>query len=89
MVIHHYNGQWWGESDKGAATCIEMAHEKKLSVMVKPHLWIEHGGYTGAFTLTSESDWKLWEDSYKEYILHYANIADGMKAELFCIGTEL
>ena len=89
VIRHNYNGQWWGESDIGATACIEMAHKKNLAVMIKPHLWIKHGEYTGAFTLASEKDWKLWEDSYREYILHYANIADSMKAELLCIGTEL
>ena len=69
--------------------CIQLAHEKKLSVMLKPHLWIAHGVYTGAFTLNTEKDWQLWEYSYKEYILHFASIADSLKADLFCMGTEL
>jgi hypothetical protein len=30
----------------------------------------------------------MWEDSYRTYILSFAEIADSVDAELFCIGTE-
>ncbi len=80
---------WWGESDEGVINCIKLAHEKKLTVMLKPHLWIGRGVYTGAFTLPTEKEWQIWEESYQNYIIHFAKIADSMKAEIFCIGTEL
>ncbi len=89
VIRYNHKGQWWGESDEGVIGCIKLAHKKKLSVMLKPHLWIGHGIYTGAFTLHTDKDWQLWEESYREYILHFATIADSLKAELFCIGTEL
>lgn len=89
VIKYSDKGQWWGESDEGVIACIQLAHQKKLSVMLKPHLWIAHGMYTGAFTLNTEKDWQLWEDSYKKYILNFATIADSLKAEIFCIGTEL
>ncbi len=89
VIKYNHKGQWWGESDEGVIGCIQLAHRQGLSVMLKPHLWIGHGIYTGAFTLQTEREWKLWEDSYREYILHFATIADTLKAELFCIGTEL
>jgi hypothetical protein len=80
---------WWGESDEGVINCIKLARQKNLTVMLKPHLWIGRGLYTGAFTLPTEKGWKIWEESYQNYILHFAKIADSMKAEIFCIGTEL
>ncbi len=89
VIKYNKKGQWWGESDEGVIACIQLAHQKKLSVMIKPHLWIAHGAYTGAFTLNTEEDWRLWENSYTEYILHFASLADSLKAELFCLGTEL
>lgn len=81
--------QWWGESDEGVIGCIRMAQEKGLAVMLKPQLWIKHGMYTGGFTLNTEKDWQLWENSYRAYILHFATIADSLGVDLFCIGTEL
>lgn len=89
IIRYNHKGQWWGESDEGVIDCIQKAHEKKLAVMLKPHLWIGHGTYTGAFILSSEKNWGLWENSYRDYILHYAFIADKLRAEIFCLATEL
>lgn len=89
VIKYNHHGQWWGESDEGVIGSIQLAHEKKLTVMLKPHLWIAHGMYTGAFSLPTEEKWQLWESSYQEYMLHFATIADSLNAELFCIGTEL
>ena len=89
LIRYNKKGKWWGESDEGVISCIQLAHQKKLSVMLKPHLWIAHGMYTGAFTLKLENDWHLWEESYRAYILHFASLADSLKVEIFCIGTEL
>ncbi len=88
-VRYNQHGQYWGENIDGVIGCIKLAHQKKISVMLKPHLWIGHGIYTGAFTLSTEKEWKIWENSYQKYMLHFAAIADSMKAEFFCIGTEL
>jgi hypothetical protein len=88
-VKYNQHGQHWGENIDGVIGCVQLAHKQNLSVMVKPHLWIGRGMYTGAFTLSAEKEWQLWEDSYRKYILHFATVADSMKAELFCIGTEL
>ncbi|MGI8637297.1 MAG: glycoside hydrolase family 113, partial [Segetibacter sp.] len=68
---------------------IQLAHQRGLMVMLKPHLWIAHGIYTGGFALDSDKEWELWEASHRDYILHFAAIADSMKAEILCIGTEL
>lgn len=89
VIQYNHRGQWWGESDEGVIGCIQLAHKNKLSVMLKPHLWIAHGMFTGSFTLHTENDWLLWEDSYRAYMLHFAGIADSLRVELLCIGTEL
>ncbi|HEV8080517.1 MAG TPA: hypothetical protein VGP43_07390 [Chitinophagaceae bacterium] len=88
-VRYNQHDQHWGENIEGVIGCIKLAHQKNISVMLKPHLWIGHGIYTGAFTLNTEKEWQIWEASYQKYMLHFAAIADSMKAEIFCIGTEL
>jgi hypothetical protein len=88
-IRYNHKGQWWGESDDGVIGSIELAHQKNISVMLKPHLWIGRGMYTGAFVLQTEKEWQIWEESYRKYILHFATIADSLQIELFCIGTEL
>ncbi len=88
-IKYNHKGQWWGESDEGVIGSIELAHQKKLSVMLKPHLWIGDGIYTGEFTLTSEKEWQVWENSYQEYMLHFAALGDSMQVDILCIATEL
>jgi hypothetical protein len=88
-VKYNQHGQHWGENIDGVISCIKLAHQKNISVMLKPHLWIGRGIYTGAFTLNTEKEWRKWEASYQKYMLHFASVADSMKAEIFCIGVEL
>jgi hypothetical protein len=39
--------------------------------------------------MNTEADWKLLEESYSLFILEYAQLAEEVNAEVFCIGTEL
>ena len=39
--------------------------------------------------MTNEADWKILEGSYGKFILDYAQLAQELKLEIFCIGTEL
>ncbi len=88
-VMYNHNGQWWGETDAGVSGTIQLVHEKNLSVMIKPHLWLSGGVYTGSLSFNNEADWQTWENSYRDYILHFAKIGDSMHADILCIGTEL
>lgn len=81
--------KWWGESPRGVAHCVQMAHAKGLKVMLKPHMWIGHGTFTGHFDLTTEEEWKTFEEGYGKYLLEFARIADTTNVDLYCIGTEM
>lgn len=81
--------QWWGETKEGITNCIRMAHSNNIKVMLKPHIWIHHGGFTGDIGFDNDSLWQTWEQSYTQYIMEYAVIAEQEKVALFCIGTEL
>ena len=81
--------KWWGESAVGVAHCVQMAHAHGLKVMLKPHMWIGHGTFTGHYDLTTEEDWQTFEKGYGEYLLNFARIADTTHVELYCIGTEM
>ncbi len=82
------NWQWWGERPEGVVKTIQLAHQAGIKVMVKPQVYIP-GSWTGALEFDAAEDWSLWEASYEKYILHFAEIADSLNVELFCIGTEL
>ncbi len=87
QVQHGSKRQWWGERKEGVIETIGRAKEKDLKIMLKPQIWMS-GSWVGEFTTDSESKWKEWEDSYIEYILLYANIAEEYGVEMLCIGTE-
>jgi hypothetical protein len=88
-IIFNTNRQWFGETSKGAKQYIALLHQNGFEVMVKPHIWIWNGEYTGLLKMTSEAHWKELEDAYRDFILTYAKMAEEMQCNLFCIGTEL
>jgi Glycoside Hydrolase Family 113 len=81
--------QWFGERREGVQQYIEMLHENKIKVMLKPQIWIWRGEFTGYLKMATEEDWQKLEASYKEFILLYAGLAAETNTEIFCIGTEL
>ena len=88
-IIHNTERQWFGETRVGAKQYIEEFCKKNIKVMVKPQIWVWRGEFTGDIKMTSEADWKTLENSYRAFIMEYANLANEIKAELLCIGTEL
>ncbi len=84
-----WNGNsWWGERDPGVIKCTEMAHAKGLKVMIKPHVYYWSGVWVGDFEMTHEADWQTFETAYRNYILHYAHLADSLGAASFSVGVE-
>lgn len=81
--------QWWGEMPEGLSECIKMSHNNGMKVMLKPHMWIGWGVFTGDFVLETEEDWQVFEETYGEYMLQNARIAAKENVEMFCIGTEM
>lgn len=88
MVVNP-NWQWWGEGPEGIIQCIRLAHKRKMTVMVKPHIWVKSGDFTGDISMHTDDDWVAFEKKYLKYILSYARICDSFGAETLCIGTEL
>jgi hypothetical protein len=80
--------QWKGETSEGIAFAINAAHDAGISVMLKPHIWVKEQGWAGDLNY-DESEWEIWQQAYKNYILHYARLSDSLDVEMFCIGTEI
>jgi len=88
----YYKGvdwQWWGERKDGVKSMIDAAHAQDIKVMLKPHLWLQHGAFTGHFEAETEEEWQAFEESYEIYIIEFAWLARETEVEIFCIGTEL
>jgi len=70
---------------------IEAAHEAGYKIFLKPHVWMGEdasGKWRSDIFPTNEENWELWKNSYKEFILHYAKIAESTQVEQFCVGVE-
>jgi hypothetical protein len=79
-------------TDASIRHAIRYAHKIGLKVMLKPHIDLidtEGGTYWRAdIGFNNDSDWEKWFVSYDAFIKHYAEIADKLDVEIFCIGTE-
>ena len=79
-------------SDEDLVHVINLAHSMGLKVMLKPHVDLANDpthwrGNIGS--VFSEADWTTWFISYKDMIFHYAQLAQTLGVEQFCVGTEL
>lgn len=79
-------------SDEGIVHLIQTAHSLGMKVMIKPHLDlmdVSDGSWRGEIGCSTEPDWQAWFESYRDFIVHYAKMAQENDAEMLCIGTEL
>lgn len=83
------NREWFGESKNGLLQYANEFQKVEVKLLIKPHLWLRRGGFTGDLKPTSEENWVILENSYRAYILTYAKAAENLKAAMLCIGTEL
>jgi hypothetical protein len=79
---------WWGESDEGISKTTELARKAGVKTLLKPHIWVGKG-WPGDIEMKSDSSWQRWFRVYEKFIVHYAELAEKNKIEIFCIGTEL
>jgi len=84
----HRWGSYWGESDDGIAETTHWAHTRGIKVLLKPHIWTR-GGWSGSIAMKNEQDWAAWFSDYRDFILHYADLAERTGADALAIGTEL
>ena len=82
--------RWKGssETDDRVTRTIREARRLGLATVLKPQLWSE-GGWTGDIVFTDAAAFRLWMESYRRFILHYARMAELERADLLVVGTEL
>lgn len=88
-LIFDTDHQWSGETLSGIESDVKTLQKQGLEVMIKPHIWVGSGVFTGDISMTSEEDWSRFEENYSAYILAFAKLAEQNKVSLFCLGTEL
>jgi hypothetical protein len=72
-------------SDARVRTAIEDAHNRGLQVMLKPHVDALNNAWRGDF---NPSNPDAWFQSYTQFIVRYAQIAEEENVEAFVMGTE-
>ncbi len=94
MSLPHDTTITWGrrgiaESDEALRQATADAHALGLRVMLKPHIWLRPPEWPGTVAPRDEAGWHAWFQSYRAFIVHYAEVARRTGADAFCIGTEL
>ena len=88
-IYYSQNRQWFGETKLGLKQYAKWLRKNNINVMMKPQVWVRNGEFTGTIKMENEADWLALEKSYSVFILDYAETAQELNAEIFCIGTEL
>lgn len=88
-VIYNTERQWFGETFKGAEQYIRELKKEGVKIMMKPQIWVWRGEFTGYIKMNDEASWKQLEETYSNFILDYAKLAEDTQCEILCIGTEL
>lgn len=82
-------------TDRDIATVVENAHKRGVKVCLKPMVntedgvWRAHIGFPDLHMGDMDYYWKQWFISYKNFLLHYAELAQDLNCEMFCIGCEM
>lgn len=82
-------------TDRDVMAFIELSHKRGKKVCLKPiveskdHMWRAHIGFPDLNMEDMDVYWKAWFISYKNFLLHYAELAQELNVEMFCIGCEM
>jgi hypothetical protein len=68
---------------------IEQAHARGLRVLLVPHLWVETGGWRALIDPGTDEGWARWADSYRRFLLAWADVAREGHVDMLSVGVEL
>ena len=81
------NENYWGDHPDNLEQMILQAKSHQLKILLKPHVWVKGQGWAGDYDLYFW-EWRYWEKSYRTFILSFAELAEQLDVEMFCIGVE-
>lgn len=81
-------------TDEEVHGAIQLAHELGLKVCLKPVVNCKNGTWRAHINffdvdVPGEPSWTKWFESYDNFILHYAEIAENTGCEMFSVGCEM
>jgi len=80
-----------GETKGRVERVIAQAKARDIKVMLKPHIWIRGGAWRGSIAPEADGKeaWGAWWESYRRFILYYAEVAAEQKVDSLVVGVEL
>jgi len=88
-VRYHSGDGWYSESDRGIRELSRHLRARGMHLILKPQLWLRGGAWTADIDFDREEDWRAWEADYQAFMMHFAHLAEEVRAPLLVIGTEL
>ena len=82
-------------TDRDIEWFVNDAHSRGIKVCLKPmvnsedEVWRAHIGFPDLNMDNLDIYWTKWFQSYLDFMLHYATLAEELGIELFCIGCEM
>lgn len=82
-------------TDRDIEYFVNKAKNKNVKVCLKPMvnsedgMWRAHIGFPDLNMQDMDPYWCKWFRSYKAFIMHYAELAEELKVEMFCVGCEM
>lgn len=76
------------ERDDDIVRIAQEAHNLGMKVMLKPQIWLP-GGFIGDLDFATDSERNAWFEQYRAFVTHHAGLATRIRADIFCVGTEL
>lgn len=77
------------ETDEELTQALFLAHRLGIKVMLKPHIWVGGGAFTGEIRFSEPAARAGWFHNYRAFLLHYARLAEQERFDMLCIGNEL
>ncbi len=80
------------ENDASLVVSAAFARRLGMSVMLKPHILLAgggHWGWPGDVVMKNPDDWPAFFRHYRDWITHYAMLAQMYRFDLLCVGVEL
>lgn len=68
---------------------IFQAKRRGLKVFLVPHLWVESRAWRAEMNPGSDAAWERWQESYQNFVVGWAQLAEEEGVDLFAAGVEL
>ncbi|WNJ19815.1 glycoside hydrolase family 113 [Pontibacter sp. G13] len=83
----HFNRSAGGENDASLVVAAYHAQTQGMSTLLKPQLWFP-GHWPGDVEMQNEADWQAFMGYYRQWIRHYALLAEIHGIAYLCVGVE-